>query len=95
MTMVFRRNRDGWRILHSTQTRRLRLGRYGDWRRGRSTHGCAKSTPPCPVQTDHSDQLRVVRVDAPIDALLPSERRRANGLRTMTLTSFGSLLLAH
>ena len=31
----------------------------------------------------------------PLDALLPSERRRANSLRTMTLTSFGSLLLAH
>ena len=31
----------------------------------------------------------------PIDALLPSERRRANVLRTMTMTSFGSLLLAH
>jgi hypothetical protein len=47
-----------------------------------------------PVQADHPDRL-VVTVDAAIDALPPSERRRANGLRTVTLTSFGSLLLAH
>ena len=45
---------------------------------------------------DHPDRVlvRVVGVDAAIDALLPSERRRANDLRTVALLSFGNLLLA-